>query len=187
MNWRPPPPWPLLVVLSLATCHRPPATGACPTGTHPLQTARERVCVRDNGVREGPGERFFEDGRVRERGAWRDNKRNGAWQFFREDGQLLQEGEWRDGGVLSLRPAGLTCPAGTQLNGDPPPKGRAVWCQALMPEHRWRNEGPFMSWHDDGQPQGLGAFSQGKPDGEFTMWYPDGALKVRGAYTRGKE
>ena len=173
-------------------CTRTPAAPAaaellCPPGAHLVNRKLEHSCMLENGVREGPSTLLYSSGKVAQSGTYHDNHRHGRWTFWQEDGALWQEGEWRDGAVQELKPALLPCKPGTTRNGSPPPQGRAVWCQRAQADGTWINEGPFMSWHDDGQPQAQGANHDGDPDGEFTMWYPDGSLKARGAYARGKE
>lgn len=179
-----------LLCLCVACKPTPPAqpSGECPTNTKPHRTRLAWDCETDAGIKVGPSTTFYESGRRRAVGAWRDNKRDGLWRLYRESGPLLQEVQWHEGTLVSLQPSLPQCPVGTERRGQPPPHGQAQWCQKRA--HMggdWVNHGPFMSWHDDGEPQAEGSYFNGEPDGEFTMWYPDGTLKVRGRYERGSE
>jgi len=178
-----------LCVVCLACTQAPaPESNACPPGTRSRRTRLERWCETPTGLKDGPGETFYETGEKRTAGNWKDNKRIGTWHYWRTSGQVLQEVIWRAGTLQDVHPQLPMCPVGTERRGSPPPHGQAQWCQKRR--HRgtdWVNHGPFLSWHDDGEPQAEGSYLDGEPDGEFTMWYPDGSLKVRGRYDRGKE
>lgn len=160
----------------------------CPANTHPQTSKTAHLCLTDHGVKEGPARSFFADGQRKDTGAWHDNKRHGAWTFWDDDGSLLQHAEFVAGKVVAMTPNLSACPPGAVLNGQTPAVGgHAVWCQTHDAAGAWRNHGPFMSWHDDGQPQAKGTYVNAVPDGPFAMWFADGSPKVRGTYARGEE
>lgn len=183
--------WVVLCVALGAACTQKPApevSGDCPPSTKVHRTHTELICQTDAGIKNGPGFTFYESGMRRSAGMWRNNKHDGTWRMYREGGALLQEVVWHDGKVQELHAHLPPCPVGTERRGAPPPEGQAVWCQKRpRRDSEWINHGPFMSWHDDGEPQAEGSYFNGEPDGEFTMWYPDGKLKVRGRYEHGNE
>ena len=46
---------------------------------------------------DGPFETFYSNGQVKEKGVYRDGKREGRWQQFYADGQLKSKGDFENG------------------------------------------------------------------------------------------
>ncbi len=77
-----------------------------------------------------------------------------------------------------------TCPPGTRLVGDPPPKGSEIACVKTVNGADVK-EGPYVLYHEDGSKMIQGEYHDGKQSGEWTMWYDNGQKKSVDHYKDG--
>lgn len=75
-----------------------------------------------------------------------------------------------------------SCPDGGELRGEAPPRGRAQWCEAVDLFGVVRKNGPFRTWHKNGQRRTDGAFVDGKRHGTWTAYDEDGKVTVEQRY-----
>jgi MORN repeat variant len=103
----------------------------------------------------------------------------------------------------------MSCPAGAQLMGAPPPKGFEVWCQKnvngkpvkdglfivystggdKMIEGTYRNgvqEGEWTLWYENGLRASIDHYLNGLQNGLHTSWYANGQKALEGEYQDGK-
>ena len=107
--------------------------------------------------------------------------------------------------------AGLTCPAGTQLYGLPPPKGNTMYCGKSSGLGATVKHGPYIKWDDHGekrleanfyddaldgtvesfhpgeQPMELKEYRHGVQSGRWEKWNRDGEKIADGNFFDGKK
>ena len=49
-------------------------------------------------IRDGPYETYWDNGRLREKGTWKDGEPDGPYEEYHENGQLESKGTIKDGG-----------------------------------------------------------------------------------------
>ena len=72
----------------------------------------------------------------------------------------------------------LDCPAGTELQGDPPPRGEKLWC--ARPDGV--QEGPSLAFYPGGHRHVLAHFRDGRLDGLYREWHANEQLAQEGHY-----
>jgi hypothetical protein len=82
------------------------------------------------------------------------------------------------------QPVRISCPSGTQLMGEMPPKGDEVWCQKTVNGEAVK-EGPIVLYRESGLKMMEGNYKNGKQDGEWTLYYETGGKKSVDHYKNG--
>ena len=78
----------------------------------------------------------------------------------------------------------VTCPAGTEHQGAPPPHGKMSFCLRRTDDGGVRH-GPFRQWSDDGTVLNDGTYENGERDGQWLEYYADGTPKALTTYSVG--
>ncbi len=86
---------------------------------------------------------------------------------------------------LSLSPAQLSCPKGSERRGASPPDGFEVWCEGKDHAGGPLREGPARIYYDDGSLWVEEAFRSGRRDGAFVEWHRNGAKAREGTFVLG--
>ena len=82
-------------------------------------------------------------------------------------------------------PPGFTCPFGAEPAGHPPPDGLEIWCQVQHPSGRWQKNGPYRSWHGNGQYSAMGQYDGDRKSGTWTEWYANGKPAAETGWVNG--
>ena len=115
-------------------------------------TVQMSTTLKD-GLRHGPGEGYYENGQLGQKGSYSNGERDGPWEFYYENGQLEQKGsysngEW-DGPWEFYYENGQLERKGSYSNGE--------------------LDGPLEAYDENGQLMGSGTFSNGEPCGEWIL------------------
>ncbi len=168
----------------------------CPAGTAPgpaTDVAFEgAVCVRPDGVPQGPMVAWWSDGTKEREGAWVEGRQDGPWKLYDREGRVNHEGHFRLGNRIGeWRSTMLGLP---MEQGSYDDEGRkdgpwtSWWPKAGSPI--WRRVtyraglgvGPWEAWHPNGQASEAGTLVDGRFEGEWSRWAEDGTLIERGQY-----
>jgi peptidyl-dipeptidase A len=84
-------------------------------------------------------------------------------------------------------PALSTCPPGTEPMGQPPPKGREVFCARKGADGAVIKQGPYKSFTLGGRPELEGEYADGQMAGHWIIYHPNGSKESEGAMTGGKK
>jgi hypothetical protein len=84
-------------------------------------------------------------------------------------------------------PASSTCPAGTELMGNPPPKGRETFCARKSPDGAIVKHGPYKSFTAGGRAELEGEYAEGQMSGHWVLFHPTGAKESEGTMAAGKK
>lgn len=77
----------------------------------------------------------------------------------------------------------FSCPDGTEKRGAAPPEGGKLWCQ--LPDGT--QEGPSLSFYDDGTRRAEAHFEAGELDGSYREWHRNGQVALEVRYNGGKK
>ena len=77
----------------------------------------------------------------------------------------------------------ITCPPGTALFGDAPPKGNRKFCQ----RKDGTRHGKYIRWHSNGQLHEHAEYKEGKLHGKYIRWYESGVIDLEGEYDNGEK
>ena len=78
--------------------------------------------------------------------------------------------------AAEVRADEIGCPDGSELRGNPPPRGQKQWC--VSPDGT--QDGPSVFWYPSGQKAVLATFRGDRLQGLYREWYEDGTLKEEG-------
>ena len=56
----------------------------------------------EKGRKQGPWESFHYNGKLRQKGSYRNGLREGSWEFFYDNGKILSRGSYRNGIKVGL-------------------------------------------------------------------------------------
>ena len=65
------------------------------------KTTGEIQTTYKDGKIEGPYERYYKKGQLREKGTYKDGKRDGPYVWYHSNGQLKEKGNYKDGVEMS--------------------------------------------------------------------------------------
>ena len=95
----------MLIVAAVCGCKKDPFADCtsfghcelkCPERAVPKEGSLSAHCQLPNGKKHGPAVGFHSNGRVKERGLWKEGAKDGVWVAFEEDGQVAGRSEYRD-------------------------------------------------------------------------------------------
>ncbi len=105
-----------------------------------------------------------------------------------EDGEMIDD-EGSEGSGKGRRHApsidNLRCPEGTELLGNPPPKGNSQYCGKRSTLGGGIKHGPFVKWDDNGSKRYEANFDNDVLDGRSTTYFPSGDVAERQDYLKG--
>jgi len=171
--------------------------------------------VDEQGFRRGSWIDFYEEGEIKARGSYRQNKRSGDWVFYYRDGEVMQRGRflndrfdgqwiwyykngqvWRDENYFNGREDGYCIEydiegnileEGGYISGEKDGK----WILDVG-DHREEGsyiiglkEGKWFHYYPDGSKKFEGNYRQGLPDGKQVYYYPDGRVKEEQFFSNG--
>ena len=76
----------------------------------------------------------------------------------------------RPGAPSIAKPDSITCPKGTVLKGEAPPKGTYAWCE--LPDGR--RHGPWMVWPSYGTTRKVATYDRDELHGRWAQWHQEG-------------
>jgi antitoxin component YwqK of YwqJK toxin-antitoxin module len=130
------------------------------------------------GKLDGTRTTYGPNGRVVERSRWRNGAPDGPWEIYDAGGAVEDRLEFARGTIAPDPPAvpigwwqqgPSVCPAGTRLDGVPPPRGNQVRCV----DGAGRAEGPYAAWGVRGEFLRQGIAAAGKERGLWTSWHDE--------------
>jgi uncharacterized protein len=171
----------------------------------------------DDGNRQGEWKEYFENGKVKASGKYKDNRREGAWKYFFENGTVEQKGQYKNGkedgiwtwyypngtllredeyvngkedGILTeYKTDGTIIAKGQYIEGEKNGK----WYYSVGDE---TEEGSYKNDLYDGEWKHYfinknlsfeGSFVQGDPNGCHRYYHENGKLKLESFYKMGKK
>lgn len=149
----------------------PPPRLACDPGTVPAAAPAPDptwACVRPDGTRHGAFLTLFPDESIAIRGAYADDRLDGAWRRHRPDGSIAEEGAYQ---------AGKKHGKWRQLG----PGGDVLGAYELTD-----GTGVEKSWYEAGALYSERALQGGVAHGAFKVFAPDGVQVVAARYHQGK-
>ncbi len=145
----------------------------------------------EDGVLQGLGEEYSEDGLLIYKGSFADGVRSGNGSCYK-DGVLIYEGEFNGGlyeGMGSLFEDGTLCYRGSFVSGLREgdgtayyPGGQRAYTGTFAEDHY---EGEGTEYWESGQVRYRGSFTQGRYDGSGTFYLEDGD-QLRGEFSAGQ-
>ncbi|HNS17108.1 MAG TPA: hypothetical protein PKH94_01300 [Bacteroidales bacterium] len=176
---------------------------------------REKINRKDrNNLKQGKWAYFYDNGRVRLEGTYRDDLKNGYFKQYDREGNLvivekylddvLQENvaELVELDVLTdYYPSGKVKTVASYKDGIPEGVRREytedgrIWMaytfragnmtgQGIMNEQGTK-QGSWKEFYDDGKLKAEGDYDNGKKTGGWKYYYPDGTLEQEGFYNQG--
>jgi len=109
--------------------------------------------VTEDGRRNGIWKNFYENGQIKEEGAYDFNRRTGGWTFYDREGRIIQTGTYQNG-----RPEGLWkwyYPDGSILREEEYFQGK--------------RDGMFMEYSNDGNVISQGEYLDGERNGQWKI------------------
>jgi MORN repeat variant len=203
---------------TLLACATPRTT--CPLGTQlgrRIYSGGGEVewCGRDDGVRQGPETRYYENGRELTSGGYLDGAQSGIWRYRFNDGRNWRAERWEDGtliqqtidpAVARMSPAELEALGPTtsgiiKLASRDPRTALGVGDLGMQPfasyfdSGRPRTAGQYDAdglrsgtwhfWFEDGRPAREIDYRAGVRDGPVRQWYPAGGPAAEGRFLAG--
>ena len=142
----------------------------CPTGAQfekrKTKKGTLQLCLRRDGVRDGPWSRYDQRGHRRIRGAFRLGRRDGLWTRWHQNGRKQTEGSFAGG-----KPTGLW--RSWYPNGQT--KERATFVAG-------RYHGPILRWWSNGIKKARGRYHRGQRVGRWVVWSDKGRVLAQQDY-----
>ena len=144
----------------------------------------------DEGVLQGRGKEYDENGLVAYEGGFTDGARDGAGAAY-EAGALIYEGQFSNGlyeGAGKLYDGGELVYSGYFAGGLPDGLGTAYVHGAKSYEGGFSDgmyDGDGIAYYEDGTPRYKGSFSKGLYDGDGAAYNADGGVMYRGSFEAG--
>lgn len=177
-------------------------------------TDRMKVNRRDKaGLKQGLWVSFHPNGRIREEGTYRNDRKNGYFKEYTENGDLIRVVKFVDdvlqpdaAEILKLQvqneyyPDGKIRSTSMYRNGVPEGVKRVYAADgAILSSVEYHNgivigegivledgsrDGPWKELYSDGSVRGTGTYDKGKRVGPWTFYHPDGSVEQTGTYTK---
>ena len=145
----------------------------------------------ENGLLQGKGQEYDEEGLLRYEGNFVDGLRSGDGRLY-EAGVLVYEGQFSDGEINGMGTAyedGVKCYEGAFVDGLYEGSGTAYYPSGVKAYagsfSAGLYEGEGTAYSEDGQMCYKGAFSQGLYEGEGTEYDEDGQVRYKGLFSAG--
>ena len=71
----------------------------------------------------------------------------------------------------------LVCPDGTEAFGEPPPKGKGIYCRQQLRGGSWTRTGGIVRWYDNGNKKFEGEYVRDKKQGNWVSYHRNGKKK----------
>ena len=171
--------------------------------------------LTDAGKKEGHWKEYYDDGKLKSEGDYKNDKKTGRWRYYYHNGQLEETGEYVDGKPVGdwywYYPSGKILRKMTYYNGLPDGviteydedgnvilkgnylegKRQGKWIYNVgdtKEEISYNNDkqnGWYRIYSKDGTLLYEGKFIDDLPTGEHKWYWPDGKLKKVGNYVMG--
>jgi hypothetical protein len=74
------------------------------------------------------------------------------------------------------------CPTGAQVMGQPPPDGFEMFCAVRDPKVRYKHQGWYIGWYENGQKASQGEYVDGQRHGTWIFWHSNGQKRLEAGY-----
>ncbi|OJH42530.1 hypothetical protein BON30_04885 [Cystobacter ferrugineus] len=146
------------------------APGTEPSHTEGFEERRVSACVLPDGRKQGAEHVRAANGRLLERGEYREGKRHGLFRTWNEQGVLLEELSYAE--------------------GLPDGKWKLYWPdgqRALeMGYAKGTLEGENTTYYTNGNPRYRRTYQKGVVHGRHASWFESGLVEVEGAFNQGR-
>lgn len=147
----------------------------------------------EDGVREGDWEFYYENGELRQKGEYRQGRVQGRWVWYYKDGNLRREEEYRrgreDGVSIEYDPTGRTLAKGQYIDGlkDGPWEYRIGDYTIKGSYLEGEKDGSWLGIYDNGKKRFTGSFQAGYPIKKHRYFFRNGQLSQEGKYSSGRK
>jgi len=178
-------------------------------------TIKSRGLIDKEGNKQNEWKDFFEEGKLKDEGNYKNNLREGKWTFYFIDGKIQQVGSYKNGKEIGLwvryynsgkvyieenfyngkedglyteyDSVGSIITTGEYLEGEK----EGEWTIKI---NDFSAKGEFVTglmdgrwkyYYDDGKVMFEGDYIQGNPEGKLKYYYEDGTLKEEQYYSSG--
>jgi len=143
--------------------------------------------------REGEWKMYYENGRVKELGEYKNGKHESHWKTFFEDGTLKGEIEYTDdfGRYTEYYHSGKVLGEGPKTGN----KNVGLWRYfagdgTLLSEGEFvdgKKNGPWTNYYPSGKPASKGNYLGDEPSGKWEYFFEDGTVSSVGEFDKGKK